>query len=242
MMERNDFGMFKEVESNPVPTTRLVRAAFQRTAPVLFGYVPIGIAFGFLFTQSGYAPFYAVAMSILIYSGATQFLAVGFLLNNAPLIEIALTTLLLNLRHSFFGLSLIGKFSSIPRVKPYLIFALTDETYALLTASPEPPAHCKERFYLFVSLFNHLYWITGTFIGAILGHVMRTGLRGMDFALTALFVVLVVDQYRKIRSFKPFLVGAAVGIGSLAFLPPDYMLLTSILAGTAMLLSIRGVR
>jgi len=220
-------------------TLSIFKEAVRGTIPVMFGYVPIGIAFGFLLTQSGYFWLYAVLMSIVIYSGATQFLAIGFFVNHAAMIEIAVTTLLLNLRHSFFGLSLIRKFSGVSRVKPYLIFALTDETYALLTSMDEPEQQSKARYYFFISLLNHLYWIIGTLIGALIGQVIKTDLRGMDFALTALFVVLVIEQYRKVRSLRPFLIGSAVGIVCLASVASQYMLLVSILSGTVILLLLR---
>ena len=220
-------------------TLSIFKEAVQGTIPVMFGYVPIGIAFGFLLTQSGYFWLYAVLMSIVIYSGATQFLAIGFFVNHAAMIEIAVTTLLLNLRHSFFGLSLIRKFSGVSRVKPYLIFALTDETYALLTSMDEPEQQSKARYYFFISLLNHLYWVIGTLIGALIGQVIKTDLRGMDFALTALFVVLVIEQYRKVRSLRPFLIGSVVGIVCLASVASQYMLLVSILSGTVILLLLR---
>jgi 4-azaleucine resistance transporter AzlC len=220
-------------------TYAVLKKAFRHTVPVLFGYVPIGVAFGFLLTKSGYFYLYAVLMSVIIYSGATQFLAIGFFLHNATTVEIAVTTLLLNLRHSFFGLSLIRRFSGIPYVKPYLIFALTDETYALLTSVEEPDPATKSRYYFFVSLFNHLYWIFGTLAGALLGHTIAVDLKGLDFALTALFVVLTVEQYRKVRSLKPFIIALIVGISSLVFVAPQYLLLISILSGTALLLAVR---
>jgi len=205
----------------------------------MFGYIPLGIVFGFLLTQAGYLWYYAVLMSVAIYSGATQFLAINFFVNHAALIEVAVTTLLLNLRHSFFGLSLIRKFSGTSPVKPYLIFALTDETYALLTSMDEPEQKSKTRYYFFIALLNHLYWITGTLMGALLGQAFTTNLKGMEFALTALFVVLAIEQYKKIRSLKPFMIGAFVGITCLVFVAPQYMLLASILSGTTMLLLLR---
>jgi 4-azaleucine resistance transporter AzlC len=230
----------KDPKDKDSRTLDIFREAFQRTIPVMFGYVPIGIAFGFLLTQTGYFWTYAVLMSIAIYSGATQFLAIGFFVNHAPLIEIVVTTLLLNLRHSFFGLSLIRKFSGIPCVQPYLIFALTDETYALLTAIDEPEQQSKARYYLFISLLNHLYWIVGTLMGALLGQAIKTDLKGMDFALTALFVVLAIEQYKKLRSLKPFVIACATGVLCLIAMPAQYMLLVSILSGTVMLMLFRG--
>jgi 4-azaleucine resistance transporter AzlC len=228
-----------ESQGADVRTLTVFKAAFQKTVPVMFGYVPIGIAFGFLLTQAGYHWIFAVLMSVFIYSGATQFLAISFFFNHAALIEIAITTLLLNLRHSFFGLSLLRKFSGIPRVKPYLVFALTDETYALLTALDEPEQNTKARYYLFISILNQLYWVVGSLAGGLLGQAISTDFKGMDFALTALFTVLVIEQYRKVRSFLPFLVAAFAGIMCLIFVGSKYMLLTSIVTGTIILVLIR---
>jgi 4-azaleucine resistance transporter AzlC len=219
---------------------QLFKKTFLSTVPVMFGYVPIGIAFGFLLSKSGYMWYFAPLMSILIYSGATQFLAINFFINCAPFPEIIVTTLLLNLRHSFFGLSLIKKFSGTSFVKPYLIFALTDETYALLTSIDEPEGTLKKRYYFFISFFNHLYWITGTFIGGLLGYFITINLKGLDFALTALFVVLSIEQYKKVKTWKPFIIAFVAGLLSLFFIPSEYMLLTAILAGTSILLILRG--
>ncbi len=217
----------------------MLKKAFRDTVPVLFGYVPIGIAFGLLLTKSGYAWFYAVLMSIVIYSGANQFLAVGFLIKNALFVEIALVSFLLNLRHSFFGLSLIKKFFGTSWAKPYLIFALTDETYALLTSAGEPDPLVKSRYYFFVSFLNHLYWIVGTLVGALAGQMISADLTGLEFALTALFVVLTIEQYRSVNSLRPFVVALVAGISSLIFVAPGYMLLVSILIGTALLVTFR---
>lgn len=228
-----------ESRNADVENFAVFRAAFQKTVPVMFGYVPIGIAFGFLLTQAGYHWIFAVLMSVFIYSGATQFLAIGFFSHNAAMVEIAATTLLLNLRHSFFGLSLIKKFSGIPRVKPYLVFALTDETYALLTAMDEPAPPSKARYYFFISILNQTYWVVGSLAGGLLGQAIKTNFKGMDFALTALFTVLVIEQYRKVRSFRPFLVAAITGIVCLMFVGSQYMLLASIVTGTIILIFAR---
>jgi len=124
-------------------------------------------------------------------------------------------------------------------VKPYLIFALTDETYALLTLTEESDPKLKSRYYFFISLFNHAYWITGTFIGALLGYMVNVDLNGIDFALTALFVVLTIEQYKKVKSLKPFITAFITGIVCLIFVAPQYMLLASILSGTALLMALR---
>jgi 4-azaleucine resistance transporter AzlC len=234
----------KQVKRDPSETSTygILKKAFRVTVPVMFGYIPLGIAFGFLLTKAGCFWIYAVLMSILVYAGAAQFLAIGFLMNNASMAEISIATLLLNLRHSFFGLSLIRKFSGMPLVKPYLIFALTDETYALLTSMEESDQRSRPRYYLFISLFNHLYWVTGSFFGAVLGSAVAMDLKGMEFALTALFVVLAIEQYKRVRSMKPFIVGASIGIPCLIFVPPQYVLVVSIMSGTAALMAFRDGR
>jgi 4-azaleucine resistance transporter AzlC len=217
---------------------QLFKEAFLSTIPVLFGYVPIGIAFGFLLSQSGYNWYFAPLMSILIYSGATQFLAINFFINSAPFSEIAVTTLLLNLRHSFFGLSLIKKFAGTSLTKPYLIFALTDETYALLTSMEKPEGVSKKRYYFWISILNHSYWVIGTAIGALLSQVVTIKLKGLNFALTALFVVLTIEQYKNVKTLKPFIIAFAAGFFSLFLVPPEYTLLAAILAGTSVLIVI----
>lgn len=229
----------KDARGADVRNFAVFRAAFHKTIPVMFGYVPIGIAFGFLLTQAGYHWIFAVLMSAFLYSGATQFLAIGFFSHNAAMVEIAVTTLLLNLRHSFFGISLIKKFSGIPRAKPYLVFALTDETYALLTAMEEPEQKSKARYYFFISILNQFYWVVGSLTGGILGQAIKTDFKGMDFALTALFTVLVIEQFRKVRSFRPFLMALFSGVACIVLVGSEYMLLPSIIAGTTILIFAR---
>jgi 4-azaleucine resistance transporter AzlC len=222
---------FDVMKSSPV-----LRDAFLRTMPVLFGYVPIGTAFGFLLVKAGYPWYFAPLMSLLIYSGATQFLVLGFFLKGASLPEIILTTFLLNLRHSFFGLSLLKKYGNLSLFKPYAIFALTDETYALVTGAEEPPAASKGAYYFFLSVLNHSYWVAGSALGALAGNAVTMNLKGLDFALPALFVVLTVEQYRRRRNVQPLVIGLFCGILALVFAPAGYMLLFSILASMAVLL------
>lgn len=208
---------------------KLIKTAFIKTVPVMLGYIPIGIAFGFLTVKSGFSWFLSVIMSVLIYSGAGQFLAIEFFVNNSPYFDIVIATLLLNLRHSFFGLSLFEKFADTKLFKPYLIFALTDETYALITTTEVPEDSFKAKYYFFISLFNHSYWITGTLIGALIGQIIKIDLKGLGFALTSLFVVLTIEQYNKVKKIKPFLIAFLSGIICLLFTNSKYMLLLSIL-------------
>jgi 4-azaleucine resistance transporter AzlC len=217
----------------------IIKTAFIKTIPVMLGYVPIGIAFGFLLVKSGFSWFLSPVMSILIYSGAAQFLAIEFFINNSPIFDVIITMLLLNLRHSFFGLSLFEKFSNIKFLKPYLIFTLTDETFALITTSEIPDEKLKSRYYFFLSFFDHMYWIIGSLIGALIGNIIKVNLEGLGFALTSLFVVLTIEQYNKIKKLKPFLIALMSGVLCLIFINGKFMLLVSIVLSVILILIFR---
>lgn len=211
-------------------------SALKTTVPVFLGYIPLGMAFGFLLDGAGYHWIYAFLMSLLIYAGSGQFLAVALLAAGAGLSEFVIATLLLNLRHAFYGLSLLEKFSGVGKIKPYLIFALTDETYALLTTTEVPEGGSKARFYFYVAALDHLYWIIGSVLGAVLGSLLNLNLEGMSFVLTALFVVLTIEQYFNSSVRFPFAAAVGAGVLSLVLFSPDNMLLMSIIMGTLILM------
>ena len=215
---------------------KLFLSALRTTLPVFFGYIPLGMAFGFLLAGAGYHWIYALVMSIFIYTGAGQFIAVALLAAGAQLMEFVTITLLINLRHSFYGLSLLDKFSGVGKVKPYLIFALTDETYALLTTTRVPEGASKARFYFYIAVLDHIYWIAGSVLGAVLGSVLKLNLEGLTFVLAALFVVLTIEQYYASRIRFPFMAAIGAGVISLMLFSPENMLLFSIVIGTLILM------
>lgn len=212
--------------------------SLRATVPVMFGYVPIGIAFGVLFARLGYPWYYASLMSIVVYTGATQFMAVGLLAAGAGLAEIGLAALLLSTRHLFYGLSLAPRFPQAGTGRLYLIFGLTDETYSLLTATPPPAA--ANAFYLWVTGLNQFYWVLGSTVGALLGAGLDIELQGLDFVLTALFVVLTIEQARQIREARPFVIAALSGATALLLVGPAHILPVALLLATALLLAARG--
>ena len=179
---------------------------FSVTIPILLGYIPLGIGFGLFASQSGLPILVSTLMSIFMYTGAGQYLAVGLFAVNASFSSILITEILLNLRHIVYGLSLIREFDGIGKCKPYLIFALTDETYSVLTNTKCPQNINKKKFYIGVSALNHFYWVTGSLIGAFLGKILQSKTNidfgGIDFALTALFAVLFVERMRNINLSK----------------------------------------
>lgn len=213
--------------------------AFKVTIPVLFGYLAIGIPFGLMLVNAGYPWWLAPIMSILMYAGAGQYMAVSLFATGASLSITAITMLLLNIRHIVYGLSLITPFKDTGKWKPYLIFALTDETYALMTSCPLPRGVPAGSFYGAIAVLDHLYWIAGSLIGAVAGTLIPFSFAGVDFALTALFAVLLIDQVKKSKDMVPPIIGFVVTIGAILLVPSDYVLLASLAAGVAILMLVR---
>ncbi|WP_340820712.1 AzlC family ABC transporter permease [Methanolobus sp. WCC4] len=209
---------------------------FRMTIPVMFGYIPIGIAFGLFAGQYGFHWAYSFMMGLLIYSAATQFITIALVVAGSGVTEIVLTLLFLNLRHSFFGLSLLNRFANAGKIRSYLIFALTDETYALITGAKVPTGTSASRFYACIAGLNHAYWLIGSVIGALLGQFIEMNLTGLEFALTALFVVLSIEQYRNSGTRFPFIAALTAGLLSMVFAGSQNMLLISIITGTFLLL------
>lgn len=218
---------------------RAFRGAFPRTLPVLAGYLAMGAAFGLLFHSVGYGPLWAAAASILIYAGSGQFLAASLLSTGASLPQMALLTFLLNFRHIFYGLSMITRYQGVGRRKGYLIFALTDETYALLSSGVVAEGVEPADYYFAVSLLNQCYWIAGCVLGSTVGSLITFDTTGVDFAMTALFVVLAVDQWKSSAKHAPALTGLCCGIAALLVFGPEYFLIPALVAIAAALLAMR---
>lgn len=217
-------------------------SAFRLTLPVMFGYVPLGMAFGVLFTaQLDYSWWVAPLMAVTIFAGAAQILAVGLLASHADLLAVFVAMLVLNSRHLFYGLSLLGRFAGAGWRKLYLIFGLTDETYSLLTSRPRGPDRAAEQRLDFrITLYNQLYWILGCTLGAWLGTRVRFDSTGIEFALVALFIVLAIEQYKSLGQQRPLWIGAGGAAVAVMVLPPAHQLLGAIvLVSTALLVSYR---
>lgn len=188
------------------------------------GYVPLGMVFGFLFVQAGAPWWLAMAASLFVFAGAAQFMMVPMLAVGLPLAAIALATLVVNLRHVFYGLSLLDKLPAKPWARWYLVFALTDETYSVLTTLP---AGTSTRQMVTVALLNQGWWLLGTLLGAVIGAQAQVPLVGLDFALAALFAVLAVEQWRSADSPAPLWV-AVLSYGAALAVVPQQALLTAI--------------
>lgn len=215
------------------------RAALPRTLPVLAGYLVLGVAFGLLLNSIGLGVFWAAAMSILVYAGSAQFLAVSLIGASASLPQVALLTFLLNFRHFFYGLSMVSRYQEVGKRKLYLAFALSDETYAILAGALPPAQVDPADYYFAVSLLDQCYWVAGSLIGATVGQLITFDTTGVDFAMTALFVVLAVEQWKSARRHAPALFGVCCGVVCLLIFGPDLFLIPALAAIVALLLLFR---
>ncbi|MGN8896769.1 AzlC family ABC transporter permease [Flavonifractor sp. HCP28S3_F3] len=222
---------------------KALAAAFPVTVPVLMGYLAIGMAFGFMLQAIGYNFIWAFFMSLTIYAGSGQYLGVSLLAAAASLGTVALMTLLINFRHLVYGLSMLEKFRGMGWRKFYMIFSLTDETYALLSSAQAPVGVDPKNFYFSIALLDQSYWILGSVIGAVAGEILPISTEGIDFAMTALFVVIAVDQWKAYQKHLPAFIGGIVTIVCLLILGQIFgqqqMLIVSLAVIVVLLLILR---
>ncbi len=183
-------------------------SAFKKSIPIFFGYIAIGVAFGLMVVEANYPWWLSPIMSITMFAGAGEYIAIGLFATGTPLFAILITEFLVNIRHIVYGLSLITKFNKCGKWKFYMIFGLTDETYSLLASTDVPEDMSPGNFYGLIALFDHFYWILGSLIGAVLGKIIPFDFKGVDFALTSLFAVLMLDQLQKTKDIVPIIIGA----------------------------------
>ena len=207
---------------------KTLSAAFPATVPVLMGYLAIGMAFGLMLQAEGYGVGWALAMSLTIYAGSGQYLGVSLLAAGAPLTQVAFLTLMINFRHLVYGLSMLEKFRGMGPRKLYMIFSLTDETYALLSSVRAPEGVRDHDFCFAVALLDHSYWIVGSVLGSLAGSALGFDTTGVDFAMTALFLVIAVGQWKAAGSHLPALLGACATIASLLLVGAEQMLLPAL--------------
>ena len=220
--------------------TNIVKKAFVSTVPVMAGYAVLGIGFGIIMKSKGFGVLWPFLMSFFIYAGSLQYVGIELLAGGASFATIALTSLLVNIRHLFYGLSMIEKFKSAGKFKPYLIFSLTDETYSLLVAdNKEIPSSQKNKYYFLVSLFDQIYWVTGSVAGSLLGSFISFNTKGLDFALTALFVTIFIDRWRSGNRHLPAVLGVVISAVCLVVFGADNFLIPSMLIITASMFAIR---
>lgn len=207
--------------------------SFLATIPVMAGYVVLGTGFGILLADKGYSYWWALLMSLVIYAGSMQYVGVGLLGSGAALISTALMTLMVNARHLFYGISMLEKYKNTGAMKPYLIFALTDETYSLVCDAKLPEGISRKWYYFLVSVMNQSYWVFGSFLGAFLGNTLSFNSKGIDFSMTALFVVIFVEQWESTGNHIPALLGLSISVLCLLLFGADNFLIPAMIGITA---------
>ena len=217
-------------------------AAFKYSIPVLLGYIAIGVAFGLVLSGAGYPWHLALVMSLWMYAGAGQFIAIGLFAMGTSLWEVVLIQLVVNARHIAYGLSMLKRFGETGVFKPYLIFSLTDETFALLSSLPDKggpyggEGEQKQRrlFMFFVALLNQSYWVAGSVVGALAGTLITFDMYGIAFALTALFIVLMIEQIKRVKKPGVFIVSGAAALLGVFLLPGTVSLLAALALALAL--------
>lgn len=208
---------------------KTIKEAFKASIPVMMGYMVLGMAFGILLESKGYGVFYALLMSVFIYAGSMQFVGIDLLCSGASLITAALMTLLINARHLVYGLSMIKKYDEMGMKKPYMIYSLTDETYSLLVGEKVPETKEEKDYLFYVSLFDHCYWVSGSVIGSLIGTLITFNTAGLDFAMNALFVVIVLEQFLSSHKHIYTYIGFGVSIICLILFGKDMFIIPSII-------------
>lgn len=214
-----------------------LKIAFLDTIPVMTGYLFLGFGFGIILQQNGFGVWWALAMSLFIYAGSMQYVTVGLLAAGADLLTAGLAALVVNARHLFYGISMIDAYKGTGKKKPYLIFGLTDETYSLVSREQLPEGIDRKRYFFLVTILDQSYWVTGSVLGSLAGALLPINFEGIDFALTALFVTIFVEQWLSTKNHLPALTGVGAAsvclliFGADLFLIPSMILIAAILIG-----------
>ena len=208
--------------------------ALRLTIPVMCGYLFLGVAFGATLAQAGFGAQWALMISGLVYAGSLQFVMVPFLVSGASLATVFLTALMVNARHIFYGVSFIDRFRRMGKLRPYMIFSLTDETYSVFCSVPGEES---DGVMLRVAAYDHLYWVTGSVCGALLAQGLPFDLTGIDFAMTALFIVICLERVMNRADRLPAMIGGGCALVCLLLLGPDRFLAPALLLCAAILLA-----
>jgi 4-azaleucine resistance transporter AzlC len=222
---------------------RAVAAAFPCTVPVLTGFAVLGMAYGVLMHSVGYGTLWSVLMSATAFCGSMQFAAVALLTTAFHPVQALVLSLMVNARHLFYGLSMLERYRGVGRkTRLLLIYTLCDETFSIVSSVLPPPDVPPRRFYTAVSLLDYLYWVFGTLLGGVVGALITVDTTGLDFVLTALFVVLFMEQMKDRSHLEPGLIGIGGSCGALAVFGPENMVIPSMIVIVLILLLRRKKR
>lgn len=215
--------------------TSALKAAFPHTIPVFTGFTFLGIAYGILMDSKGYGVGWTVLMSLMVFAGSAQYVAITFLTSVFNPVYALLMTLMVNARHLFYGISMLDKYKDAGKFKPYLIFGLCDETFSIICSAEPPEGVDRNWFRFFVTLLDHSYWVLGSALGGVLGSMISFNTKGLDFVLTALFVVIFVGQWKTQKNHKLAVIGVVCSVICLVIFGQGNFIIPSMAAILAVL-------
>lgn len=215
---------------------RELKYALGKTIPIMFSYLFLSMAFGIMMNQAGFPFYWAYLVSLTVYTGAFQFVIISFLSAGAGITTIALTALAMNCRHMFYGVTFLKEFKSMGKRYPYMIFSLTDETYALYCSLEYPEELDHHQVMFDIAWLSCVYWLIGTLVGALLGQIIPFDFEGVDFCMTALFVTILIDQWKKTENHAPAVIGGVSAVVFLLIFGASRFMLPSLMVTTALLL------
>ncbi len=219
--------------------TKTLRAAFPYTIPILAGFGFLGMTYGILMKVSGFPIWFTILMSLCVFAGSMQFVAVDLLLGPFHPLQALAMTLMINARHLFYGISMLGKYKGIGLKKIYLIFGMCDETFSINCSTNIPEGIDPGQFYLAVTLLDQFYWVMGTAAGAVFGSFITFNTEGLDFSMTAMFVVIFMEQWLKEKNHTSSLLGLGLSLFCLLVFGPDSFIIPSMFAIIGMLTLLR---
>lgn len=212
-----------------------LKTAFVKSIPIFCSYVFVSMAYGMIMASAGFPWYDSLLVSLTVYTGAFQFVLITFLSSGASLITLALTALLMNSRQSFYSLTFLKEFKQMGRRKLYMIHTMTDETYAVNSTLDLPKKEKEDTMFL-VALFSRCYWMIGSVLGGFLGQIIPFDLTGIDFCMTALFLIIFIDQWEKAEKHTPALTGLGIGVICLLLFGENRFMLPALLIVSALLL------
>lgn len=219
---------------------RAIKAAFPHTLPVLTGFVFTGIAYGILMSTKGYGGLWSLLMSAIAYCGSMQYVAVNLLVTSFNPVQGFIMALMVNARHLFYGISMLKKYQGMGKLKFFLIYWLCDESFSLVYSSEVPKDVEARWFYFYISFLDYSYWVISSLLGGLIGNMITFNTKGIDFALTALFVVIFLNGWEKKESRVPSVIGIVCGVISLCLFGADQFIIPAMFLLLIVLLVGRG--
>lgn len=213
--------------------------AFKQSLPVMAGYLVLGMGFGILLKTKGYGVAWAFFMSLFIYAGSMQYVTINLLAGGATVLSAALMTLMVNARHLFYGISMIERYKNTGPYKPYLIFGLTDETYSLVCSGNVPEGVDEKKYYFMLTFLDQCYWVIGSVVGSLIGNLITFNTAGIEFSMTALFLVVFVDQWKSVKNHTSAVVGVGISVACLFIFGAERFLIPTMIAITVILTILR---